>query len=277
MRSLRIAWPWHRRQTRETPYRNLYHCCTHKSASQWFRIVFNDGRVRRATGMKMYHYHSHMKGKRDSRPLWERTFDEPFPDKTIPVCLYMTYPAFKHIPKPEPYRGFFVMRDPRDLAVSWYYSLKYSHPVLAGTLVVEKRELLHEMSVEEGLIYAINDLNRRHGIYQMQRTWAEDLVDDEAIRLFRYEDLFGDREHEAVRRLFDHLGIEMSDEEFAGLLDDYSFAKLSGGRAKGQSDNQHHYRRGAAGGWKDEFTPRAQEAFAEVTGDLLRLLGYESA
>jgi len=198
------------------------------------------------------------------------------PAKTIAVCLYVTYPSFRSMPKPGGYRGIFVMRDPRDVAVSWYYSTKFSHPEVAEA-VTRRRRKLQELSKEDGLLYMIDHLSKERGMFDCQRTWAEHLLSDGNMRVFRYEDLFGDHQQEAMRRLFDHLGIPLGDKELAAMLAKYSFARLSGGRKKGRSDKRHHYRRGEAGSWQDELTPRVLEAFAAKTGDLLAVLGYASA
>ena len=64
----------------------------------------------------------------DPRKMTEIRFEAPLPPGTIVSPLYLDYPGFRSIPKPDSYRAFFVMRDPRDILVSWYLSIKHYHP-----------------------------------------------------------------------------------------------------------------------------------------------------
>ncbi|MBU0909505.1 MAG: sulfotransferase domain-containing protein [Proteobacteria bacterium] len=236
--------------------------------------MLDDKIVQHYTGMRTYHYISLRTPPRDPRPYNERFFDEPFPENRAVVCLYMTYPCFKHIPKPYPYRCFFVMRDPRDIAVSWYYSLRYSHP-LERKGENDIRSILNKLPQEDGLIHSINTLLRPGGIYDGLRSWSREKIDDTDVKVFRFEDLFGPLHEETMARFFEFLGIMMSEADLKRLLDNYSFKRLSGGRIQNQEDKKHHYRRGVAGGWKDEFTPKVHASFKELTGDLVEVLGYE--
>jgi len=53
-----------------------------------------------------------------------------FPSDHIVGPLYIKAENFQQIPKPKRFAVFYVMRDPRDLAVSHYFSQRYSHPLL---------------------------------------------------------------------------------------------------------------------------------------------------
>ena len=253
------------------PYRNLYHCCTIKSASQWFRSLIRTGLVRRCTGMAPCHWSSDM-GVR--MPLDEQAFKEPFPDSTFAESLYVRFSVFESIPKPGSWKAFYILRDPRDILVSWYYSLKYSHEILDDHML-EQRKILESSSKEDGLLYGIGQLTLAKALVDAQRSWVAAEREDERIRIFRYEDLFGPHEVEAFADLMTFLEIPVSRQELTDLLARLSFDKFSGGRKRGESDAHHHYRSGTAGGWKQEFTERVTEVFAERTGDVLQVLGYE--
>ena len=109
-------------------FANIYHCCTQKTASTWFNTVFSDPTIYAYTGLVAIPYmHMGLKFARIEHAL---------PRGTIGVHLYINYSVFQGIPKPDTYRGFFVLRDPRDIAVSWYFYARYTHPVdyaLGGT------------------------------------------------------------------------------------------------------------------------------------------------
>ena len=107
--------------------RNIYHCCVHKTGSQWIRKVFADPAVYRATGLRTYAYGPRLDDGDGAAPT--RDLVRPaVPRRRIVSPLYMPYDGFAALPKPEPWRAFFVMRDPRDVVVSWYFSSISSHP-----------------------------------------------------------------------------------------------------------------------------------------------------
>lgn len=61
------------------------------------------------------------------------------------------------------------------------------------------------------------------------------------------------------------------------VLERKSFARLAGGRKKGQEDVNSHYRKGTPGDWKNHFSPEHIRHFKDQFGDLLIKLGYESS
>lgn len=252
------------------PFRNIYHCCTIKSASQWFRALFDDRLVRRRTGLSPCHWREDLD---IDTPLDEQAFKSTFPDKTTAVSLYISFPVFQSIPKPEPWRAFFVLRDPRDIVVSWYYSLKHSHPILKERMAKHRRHL-QSVSSEEGLLYAIRHLCTPRRLTDVQLSWVTPDRPDERAKVCRYEDMFGPDEDGVFADLLAFLGIPLTSRERSALLRRFAFDRFSGGRERGKEDSRHHYRLGVAGSWKDEFTDRVKECFVEQTGDLIDVLGY---
>ena len=66
--------------------------------------------------------------------------------------------GFAALPKPEPWRAFFVLRDPRDVVVSWYFSSIGSHPTNSSRGMQRAREHLAALDEEQGLIDSIRRL-----------------------------------------------------------------------------------------------------------------------
>lgn len=255
---------------REAEVENIYHCCTHKSASQWVKSLLFDWATLRWSGLAGFQYQKvWMENGRDSRPYHERVFDRPFPRGRICSPLYFHYDSFVALEKPNRYRAFFVLRDPRDVVVSYYFSMRYSH----GHIGRELREKLNAMTDSEGICWAIDQLNYIQAL-DAQRSWMR--AKDTRVRVFRYEDLVGEDQYEHLRELFDFCTIPMPDHVLRDLIDRHSFQKLAGGRSKGSGDKKHHYRKGVAGDWKNHFDDKVGRHFSEVTGDLIEVLGYES-
>lgn len=250
---------------------NVYHCCVQKTASQWVRGLLQSKRTYRYSGLTVFNYEERLAEKVDSRPLTARAFDEPFPRGAIVTPIYIDQSGFKTIPKPERFRAFFVMRDPRDIVVSRYFSFKNSHPVIGNISTV--RQDLNTMSEEEGLAYTIDQLVKR-GLFEALRSWSQIAPADKELAAFRYEDLTGPEQFQTWRRLFDHCDIRMPDDVLRELLERNSFTALTKGREPGAEDVNAHLRKGVHGDWKNHFTRAVEEKFRGATGTLVEDLGY---
>lgn len=253
---------------------NVYHCCTHKSASQWVKSLLVDPLTFRYSGLRHFHYQSEWADwmdSRDPRSFNERYFSKSFPKQTVCSPLYIPYDCFREIPKPPRYRSFFVLRDPRDVIVSWYFSMKHSHTLMGN--IAQLRQELQDRPKVEGLCWYIERLSNS-GFYDLQRSWIE--PDDPNAAVFRYEDLTGPNQVEYVRKLFQHCTIPLPDTQLRTLLDRHSFKKKSGGRDKGVTDEKNHYRKGKAGDWREHFTQEVTQTFLREAGPLAFDLGYSS-
>jgi hypothetical protein len=251
---------------------NVYFACVQKTASRWLRKVLKDERVFRASGLEYLDYIRALSPS-ERRSLTGIRFPDGFPPRTIVGPLYTAYGGYESIPKPDVYRGFFVMRDPRDIVVSWYFSMRYSHSSMEGRLD-EVREDLGSRPERDGLKRAMDLLAGSAELFPALRSWANAPAHDERVLLVRYEDLTGPPAVEAFARLFEHCDIQLAGRTVIQLLEDHSFERLSG-RRQGQEDVKSHYRKGKAGDWKQHLDDYLIEHFREVTGDLLEVLGYE--
>jgi hypothetical protein len=245
-----------------SPSDNIYHCCTQKTASQWFRAIFNDPAFYAHTGLEIEPYRE--------LGLRQAAFDGPFPKRKIVTALYISYPTYLSIEKPKNYKTFFVLRDPRDTVVSWYFHGKNSQSTIAP--MPELKRNLTRLDLRDGLKYMIDKLEE-FGSFEAQRSWLE-VESRPDIQLFRYEDLSGDNPG-FLRRLFRYLDVDMPEEDFRALTSRHTFKKHSGGRDQGEEDQFAHSRKGIVGDWKNYFDDDVIEHFRNVTGDTLELLGYE--
>jgi len=258
------------RVARRTELRNVYHCCLHKTGSQWIRKVLADPDVYRATGLRTYAYAPRLPEERKNRGYRGLRFEAPFPRKTIVSPLYIDFEGFAAIPKPGPWRAFFVARDPRDIVVSWYFSSARSHPTRSNPSLQRTRDHLATLSEEEGLIFTIRRL-ADYGLFHALRSWGDAAL--EGLLLLRYEDLIGAEAERWWARLLDHCDVVLEPQDRRALLARYSFQRLSG-REPGQEDPGSKLRKGIAGDWRNHFTPAVHEVFVEVTSDLTTRIGY---
>ena len=164
-------------------------------------------------------------------------------------------------------KGFRVVRDPRDLLVSAYFSWKNSH-YHSLEKQMKLREMLRNCSMEEGLDYLMKDFDS----FKTMGGW--DMSAHSGVLMVRYEDLLSD-EYTEFKRIVDHLGIDVDDDLLALCVKKSSFKAMAGKRKKGQENKSSHYRKGVAGDWVN-YLPRGSELharFMEIHGSLMSELG----
>ncbi len=246
---------------RKSLFDNIYHCCTQKTASQYLRAVFNSGIFYRYTGLTMFPY--------AKLGLNQAKLKTPFPKGLICTHLYINYSTYSKIKKPPKYRTFFMLRDPRDSVVSWYFAARYSNKLLHP--IPQLRHALKHLNQNEGLKLIIDKL-KEYGSFEAQRSWVR-AGEDKNIKIFRFEDLSKDN-RAFLYDLFKFLNVEIPDDEMEKLIKDYNFKKVTG-RPQGEENIFHHFRKGVEGDWQNYFDGEVLDHFNKVTGDLIQTLGYD--
>jgi hypothetical protein len=192
-----------------------------------------------------------------------------FPDPGKTFLCYMNADA-RFVAPLENMRGFHVVRDPRDVVVSAYFSHLHSHPI-HGKLG-EHRETLKSISESEGLML---ELEGRVHQFRAMSDWN---YDDPRILELRTEEVTVDAAT-YLPKIFEFLGLGpkqgLSPKLIAEVVENRDFSKLAG-RPLGEEDETHHYRKGVAGDWKNHFGPEHIEYFKAHYNDLLLMLGYET-
>jgi lipopolysaccharide transport system ATP-binding protein len=197
----------------------------------------------------------------------------PKPDFAGPVVtggiytpVYLTFEKFRAVVAESlPQRTFAVIRDPRDTAVSWYFSLRYSHR-LDDPSVKESREILSRLSKTDGLALVI--CNHLRDAVAIQESWLRS-----GMKIFRYEDLRS-RQHEAFSQLFDYCGLDVPERQRRQIVDRNSFERRTWWRF-GWESVRSHLRKGIAGDWKNHFCERLKRLFKVHYGRVLIDAGYE--
>jgi hypothetical protein len=180
--------------------------------------------------------------------------------------LYLTKEQFEKVALPPNSRRFVVVRDLRDSLVSWYFSVKISHPV-DHPLIAEIRDVLIARDEEDGLIWAM-DHPSFADLVAIQRSWNE-----AGESVIHYEDLFDGDESLLERVLVDEYVTPLERERLMSAIHANRFERLTG-RARGTEDISSHERKGIAGDWRNHFTERVEQAFQQRYGGLLRATGY---
>jgi hypothetical protein len=166
--------------------------------------------------------------------------------------------------------GFHVIRDPRDVVVSGYFSHLDTHSEDKWPRLHYYRNLLRGQSKEEGLV---SEMSFSAGFLYAMYSW--DYTQPRNLEL-RFEDLIADPRARFSAAL-DHLGIgetAMPRARLARILSASSFEVLSGGRRPGE-EASHHFRRGVPGDWRNHFSTPHIDLFKRLYNPLLLKTGYE--
>jgi hypothetical protein len=212
------------------------------------------------------------------------------------------YEYVKHL---DDFVGFHVIRDPRDICVSAYYSHLYSHRITRPELA-EHRAKLQALSKDDGLLYEMQSRKRQ---FERMYNWPSSLPTVLEVRMeeliqnpyqslpeilgylgLLYDATFSTKSrlvyclHRGLRRLEDagpgHLSIPIAPERLhverlLGIIWENDFTVKSGGRQPGQEDPRSHYRKGTPGDWKNHFQEMHIDYFSSHYNHVLLKLGYE--
>lgn len=273
----------------------------HKCATAWTtailrQVCFHTGHLFRIVhGRRDY-------GGRDSLRAWVN-------EQKVEFLAY-TNAEYEQVAQLPRHKGFHVIRDPRDVLVSAYFSHKNSHPTEWWPELEEHRSELSRLSKEAGLIREI-EFSRPY--FEAMRDW--NYTCDDIVEL-KMEDLTAEPVYQ-LRRVLDHLDmLDLNDDlgayvcnraavglnrvlnriyfelpwrhprtrigcgRIAGkalrtIVKNHRFERMAGGRSKGEGDPGSHYRKGQPGDWRNHFTRRVYTEFRERHGDLAKSLGYE--
>jgi hypothetical protein len=177
-------------------------------------------------------------------------------------------------------RAVYVVRDPRDVMVSWYF-----HGLRLGTLWHRRREqdrsddgMAGRDSVVADLPEYIEDHMRRGSRFRQKMNWAEHVQTyldrrHDRVALLRYEELLRNgAEHlaQAVRVL---TGEPADMERVHGAINRFSFQKQAK-RRQGTEDRSSFLRKGAAGDWQGYFSREAAEVLDHYCGEVMLRMGY---
>jgi hypothetical protein len=214
----------------------------------------------------------------------------------------------RHIADLGDHRGVHIIRDPRDIAVSAYFSHLHSHSVKEWSELEDYREKLRGMSKDDGLAAEIE--NRKTEFGQLE-SWDyeqpnvlevkfEDMAHssyDLVLRAFQHYGIVDDAEYrlrQRLRGLFFYVfdGItgrrgrtitrrlrpdKLPGAELLEVAWQYRFQSLAGGRKQGDEDVTSHFRKGRPGDWINHFTDEHKALFKELYPEILIRLGYESS
>lgn len=190
-------------------------------------------------------------------------------DRHIYVGVFLSWKDLRLESIRSPYCILHIRRDPRDLLISNYYALRYSH--VQSQEVDVQRKVLQGLSEEEGLLHTAMLLSSSVNVMKtyIGKGPADRCLNVEFAEITRKPALF-------MKQYFRMAGLSCPAWRLWRTLRYRSFKNMSSGRAPGVEDVAHHFRKGVSGDWPRLFTPKVKERFKSLYGKTLIELGYES-
>lgn len=269
----------------------------HKGASTWIHTILST--ICDEAGLSCaYLANEGMFG--GDLPGWVREHD--------PDILCYVNANWQHVEKlaaERKIRGVHIVRDPRDILTSAYFSHLHSHKTGAWPELIEHRKRLESLDKDEGLL-AEFDFNAP--VFAEMTGWnyelpwvlelrMEDFTPDPLngwLEIFQHLDLIDESHRNKLAQLgwwlrsslnilnaktaspFKLSTPRVPAERLLGMVHDNRFATKTAGRKEGQEDVKSHYRKGKAGDWRNHFKQQHVDAFHARYDELLLKLRYES-
>lgn len=276
----------------------LFFLTHHKCGSAWFNKINFDL-------LKAYGRAVHVLN--DNNPNYKNLNDFYIKRNAGMVSFNNADPSFINFD--DNYKAIHIVRDPRDIIVSGYFSHKKVHPLFDNeeSKALEKhRKLLNEISLEDGLLaeiefskkwylnnlvelsYILSDKILRLKLENISSDYKEEykkILTHFELGLYdhkKYDDFFINKYYQLMvplvkRNLIPKVKFRNSIhiDYYYKIMDKFSWQKMTKGREKGNSDTNSHYRKGVAGDWVNYFNDEIENKFKQEFGDLVVRLGYE--
>jgi hypothetical protein len=236
--------------------RFVYTTCR-KTGSQWVTGVLGDPQLIAARGVVLMRPYDGYRGDQFATE----------PDGTLIAPLFdLTYERWRQAAGPDD-RCAVVLRDPRDIVVSWAFSSAYSHPSDAELTLVRSPLLALNLRGKLELAAYILKLATR-----VQLSWVR-AAPTPLAQTFRYEDLVAD-ELSVFGAMVEYFGWHVAPDDLAEVVARHTFSARSGGRPRGEKDPFSHYRAATPGDWANYFDRDLAERYEAAMPGVVRGLGY---
>jgi|AntRauTorckE5430_2_1112549.scaffolds.fasta_scaffold00982_6 hypothetical protein len=166
---------------------------------------------------------------------------------------------FRRVPNINNYNIFLMLRDPRDVLTSMYFSMAYSHTIFDKKMI-NYRQSVRDMSIDEFVLFNMGGYNKKYNEY------INELMGKENVLFLKYEQMVTDFPT-WLNEMSSSLGIY--DEEIIDrLIDENSFQKK-------KEDIHSHVRNIHPGDHKIKLKAETIEILNKEFASVLKALDYK--
>lgn len=153
-----------------------------------------------------------------------------------------------------------ILRDPRDVLTSQYFSIKKTHPLLTPELI-KRRKLAQATSIDEHVMSQSDRFVKTYSEY------IDTIYGKQNVLFIKYEELIVDFKT-VLNKINSHCSLELTPEQLAKLDKTHKFKPK-------EEDQSMHIRKIASGDYKNKLQPETIELLNKKFGRILIALGYE--
>lgn len=194
-------------------------------------------------------------------------------EKAVHHAHYLYSPLLKNV--------VVVMRDGRDIVVSYYYYMLFENDRASPVVVRNARKALNFKDyddIKENLPRFLEYLfdKQARSISPFQFTWPKFVrswIDRDVVTV-KYEDLINDGIGEFSNVILQLTRNCPDRRRIESVIDKFSF-RAQTSRSPGEEIKNQFLRKGVPGDWKEKFTRSAAKLFDQIAGQELQVLGYE--
>ena len=160
------------------------------------------------------------------------------------------------------FKKVLLVRDPRDMMVSHYFSHKTSHSIPQGKLgsrVQALRDKVEAMEIDEYVLWASKNARAHFNTYQ-------EYIADDKLRVFRYEDVIFEKRR-WLRELLEFVGIQIDDQDVRRIADKHDIRPEV-------EDERKHVRRVTPGDHQEKLKTETIEELNGCFAEVLDRFGY---
>ena len=241
-----------------TPKKSVLLFTVHKSASVFFNWFLKE--LASETGHTYVDVNGYF-GTMGPKGIEIQSSSE-FTQKVFKKTGFMYGPLRNYIPVPvmNDYAVILLLRDPRDVLTSYYFSMKNSHPMVTPELI-KKRQLALQNTIDE---YVLSLADRFVKTYT---EYLDHVYGKPNVLFIKYEELITDFKS-CLQKINSHCGLELNEQQLKTLDKSDSFKTK-------KEDPNAHIRKISSGDHKEKLKPETIEILNKKFDSILRTLNYQ--
>ena len=245
------------RQVEVSSLQSILFFTTYKCASSFAGEIINE--LTEDAGYKhvdfdSYFYHL----EKDT----DREYIKLFSNNAFRGCgmIYGPMRHYQPIPSIDQYKILLILRDPRDVLVSHYYSAKYSHEIRT-TKMRNKRKKIKNQNIDEFVLERTEEFS---GIYNQ---YKDKILNLRGVVFVRYKDMISNPKN-FITKLYNILDIDINNKDIDKIVKDRMIMPK-------EEQKYSHRRSGKSGQYLDKLKPETISIINLKLENIISVFGFD--